>query len=68
MTKAIAGAAVLIALTSAAAAQLWLMSPAGQAYGTASGAPPPPTCAGSQFDFSDTAGCNILAGVEILPL
>jgi hypothetical protein len=67
MTKAIAVAAALIALTASAAAQIWLMSPGGRAFGTTNSAPLTP-CGTQQFDFSDSTGCQLLSGIETLEL
>jgi len=65
MTKAIVVAAALIALSSGAAAQIWLMTPAGRAFGTTNSTPLTP-CGSQQFDFSDATGCQLLSGIEIL--
>lgn len=67
MTKAFAVAAALTVLTSAAAAQIWLMTPGGRAFGNMNSTPVTP-CGSQQFDFSDATGCQLLSGIEILGL
>jgi len=61
MKKIIVACGLLLALTSLAVAQAWLLSGAGQVF-KASGPPPVNNCLAvvGQLDFSNPNGCNIV--------
>lgn len=56
LIKPLLVALALISLATAAAAQLWLLSPGGGAFGAMQGTSPVISCQGTGYDF--TQACN----------